>query len=270
MKVFPSDSRFLGCPAPHTALDFYSTLGFPGEGPCFGPRLVIISALLPWTWGVLQPRDASDLARQKLRSSELPAGRPVQARTRSNRDSLVAAFSQWLVEVAGSLETLLSKRPFDPEELCGWITSCGRDLYGSRPYWHFAETVNAVTALKPAFRRQAQGAWDLAFMWLSEEQISCARGGQSTGSSAGSEATNSKDPWELAGERGFVARSASGTQLGEDRTLRLRLPNRTVRSTTSLSPMHVALEPVLERRTVPKEGRPRNQRLGGPRNPLVK
>ena len=168
LKVFPSDSRFLGCPAPHTALDFDSTLGFPREGPCFGPRLVIISALLPWTWGVLQPRDASDLARQKLRSSELPAGRPVQARTRSNRDSLVAAFSQWLVEVAGfSLETLLSKRPFDPEELCGWITSYGRDLYGSRPYWHFAETVNAVTALKPAFRRQAQGAWDLAFMWLS-------------------------------------------------------------------------------------------------------
>ena len=95
----------------------------------------------------------------------------MQDRTRSNRGWLTEAFSQWLVEVAGfSLEHLLGRKPFDPEELSDWVVAYGRDLYGAgRPYWHFAETVNAITALKPAFRRQAQAAWDLAFTWLSEE-----------------------------------------------------------------------------------------------------
>jgi len=120
---------------------------------------------------VLQPRDAADRARQQQRIFGLPTGRPVQSRTRSNRGWLSAAFSQWLEEVAGfPLAFLVERKPFDPEELCDWLVAYGRDLYNSgRPYWHYAETVNALTAARPAFRRQAQGAWDLAYTWLAEE-----------------------------------------------------------------------------------------------------
>eukprot|EP00439_Symbiodinium_sp_Y106_P057394 s126_g8.t1 len=152
-----------------SGLDFDSTLGFPGEGP---PLLALVALLFfrPCASALL-PRDAADRARLQSRSSELQVGRPVQSRTRTNRVGLSAAFSQWLEEVAGfSLEALLQTKPFDPEDLCYWLTTYGRDLYNSgRPYWHYAETVNAVTAARPAFRRQAQGAWDLAFAWLAEE-----------------------------------------------------------------------------------------------------
>ena len=49
----------------------------------------------------------------------------------------------------------------------------GRDLYNSgRPYWHFSETINGLTARKPTIRRSCQAAWDLAFTWLSEEPSS--------------------------------------------------------------------------------------------------
>ena len=156
--------------ADHSALDFDATLGYPGEGPACLWLCFLFLSLRP-TDSALGPRDAGDLLRMRNRASSLQVGRPVQSRTRSNRAWLSAAFSQWLEEVAGfSLETLLQAKPFDPEDLCSWLTTYGRDLYNSgRPYWHYAETVNAVTAARPAFRRQAQGAWDLAFAWLAEE-----------------------------------------------------------------------------------------------------
>ena len=53
------------------------------------------------------------------------------------------------------------------------LVKYGRDLYGSgRPYWHYSETVNSVTSLRPTLRRQVQGAWDLSFSWLAEEPYS--------------------------------------------------------------------------------------------------
>ena len=120
---------------------------------------------------MLLPRDSADLARLRLRPSPLQTGRPVQSRTWSTRVGLSAAFSQWLEEVADcTLDVLPQKKPFDPEELCSWLTAYGRDLYNSgRPYWHYAEKVNAVTAARHAFRKQAQGACDSAFSWLAEE-----------------------------------------------------------------------------------------------------
>ena len=46
----------------------------------------------------------------------------------------------------------------------------GRELHrNGRPYNHYAETINAVSALRPSLRRVLQGAWDLAFTWLREE-----------------------------------------------------------------------------------------------------
>ena len=101
-------------------------------------------------------------------------GRPVQPVTSSNRLGLTAAFSQWFLETAGaSLEQTLGKVPFDAEAFVELLVSYGQDLYNSgRPYWHFSETVNAVTSLKPVLRRQCQAAWDLAYTWLAEEPSS--------------------------------------------------------------------------------------------------
>ena len=118
------------------------------------------------------PRNAGDRARLTNRSpSSLPAGRFVLTKTGSNREGLAAAFSQWLLEVARiSLTDLLSEKPLDSEKVAGFLIMYGRDLYISgRPYWHFSETINCVTALRPSLRRQVQAAWDLAFSWQAEE-----------------------------------------------------------------------------------------------------
>ncbi|CAE7766979.1 unnamed protein product [Symbiodinium sp. CCMP2592] len=76
--------------------------------------------------------------------------------------------------VAGfSLDALLSAKPLDAEAVSDWVVRYGRDLYGSgRPYWHYSETINAVTSLKPVLRRQVQAAWDLGLAWLIEEPTS--------------------------------------------------------------------------------------------------
>ena len=163
-------------PARRRIKDFDSTLGFPGEGP---PRPSLL-LLFAWTFFVcpaalLGPRNTADQARAARRSpAGLPSGRVVLPRTGSYRADLVAALSQWLLEVSGkTLQELLDAKPFDPEVVSDYLVRYGRDLYGSgRPYWHFAETINAVTSLKPTLRRQVQAAWDLSFAWQAEEPYS--------------------------------------------------------------------------------------------------
>ena len=73
-----------------------------GEGPWFAFLLVWCLALS--VRAVLLPRNPADLLRAANRSPlGLPSGRKVLDRTSTNRGSLSAAFSQWLVEVAGFL-----------------------------------------------------------------------------------------------------------------------------------------------------------------------
>ena len=128
-------------------VDFDSTLGFPGEGPsCW--RLFLTIALLNGGFhaALLGPRNAADRARQERRiPAGLPVGRVVLPRTGSYRASLVAAFSQWMLEVMGlDLQTLLERKPLDADVVSDALVRYGRDLYGSgRPYWHFSETINS-------------------------------------------------------------------------------------------------------------------------------
>ncbi|CAE7233553.1 unnamed protein product [Symbiodinium sp. CCMP2456] len=69
-----------------------------------------------------------------------------------------------------TLDSLLAAKPLDPELVADWVICYGKDLYGSgRPYYHYSETINALTAAKPILRRQMQAAWDLGFSWLAEE-----------------------------------------------------------------------------------------------------
>ena len=167
------NSCWSGAGEGNNVLDFDSTLGFPGEGPFLLWIFIVSSSSLPLLPSAgLAPRNAADAARAAKRSPlGLQGGRLVLPRTGSNRAELAAAFSSWLVEVGGfTLDSLLSAKPFDPELVTDWIIAYGKDLYGSgRPYYHYSETINAVTAAKPILRRQVQGAWDLGFSWLAEE-----------------------------------------------------------------------------------------------------
>ena len=134
---------------------FDSTLGFPGEGPA------------------LVPRNPQDVQRQRLRAAtELPEGRPVLAQTAGTRKKLMEAFKAWLANRDLALEAVLASST-EVDELVRLLNDYGRELFSAGyPYFHFSETINAVSAKRPTARRQLQGAWDLAFAWLSHEPSS--------------------------------------------------------------------------------------------------
>ncbi|CAE7768524.1 unnamed protein product [Symbiodinium sp. CCMP2592] len=148
---------------PVVALDFDSTLGYPGEGPSQQNWRAAAD-------GGLQPRDVRGASRALARQGlELGEGRPILDRTSKNRQQLLEAFDQWLRSCGFSLEDLLGTRPLDPENIAAWLVAYGRQLFGAgRPYWHYSESINAVAALRPAIRRSLQGAWDLAFSCAKE------------------------------------------------------------------------------------------------------
>ncbi|CAE7502432.1 unnamed protein product [Symbiodinium necroappetens] len=56
------------------------------------------------------------------------------------------------------------------EEVARALARYGRELFeAGLPYWHLSETINSVSAKRPAVRRQLQGAWDVAFAWMALE-----------------------------------------------------------------------------------------------------
>ena len=101
------------------------------------------------------PHNAADAKRAAVRSPlGLLSDRLVLDSTFSNRGTLTAAFSQWLVEVTGfSLEELLGTKPFEAEKAVECLVM----------------SLRLQTSAKPSLRRQVQGAWGLAFAWQSEE-----------------------------------------------------------------------------------------------------
>ena len=132
--------------APPKAFD--SCLGFPGEGP-------------------IGPRNPQDEKRKQARGTAVPEGRPVLPRTKLNRASLLSRFSDWLEENGHEREAFML---WPAETLARTLEQYGRELFeAGRPYWHYSETINAISARRPAIRRVLQGAWDLAFSWLAAE-----------------------------------------------------------------------------------------------------
>ncbi|CAE7879434.1 unnamed protein product, partial [Symbiodinium necroappetens] len=130
--------------------DFDACFGFPGEGP-------------------IGPRNLQDEQRKQARGPlGLPEGRPVLPRTKLNRASLLDRFSDWLGENGFEREAFMQ---WCAEALAKTLEQFGgRELFeAGRPYWHYAETINAISARRPAVRRTLQGAWDLAFSWLALE-----------------------------------------------------------------------------------------------------
>ena len=158
----------------HHLLDFDSTLGFPGEGPaCFVVArslflgLVFLCCL---SHGML-PRNADDETRAARRvQTPLEAGRPVLPVTKAYRERFLEQFQTWLRSNGKSLDGVFQLCLTQPEAVSDELVEYGKQLYlAGRPYNHFAETINSVTAARPSLRKLVSGAWDLAVCWLREE-----------------------------------------------------------------------------------------------------
>ena len=122
--------------------------------------------------GALAPRNAADVGRADARAirPELLPGRPVLPVTTLNREALFSAFLGWCRSIQVDFENLLLHAMQNLDEINAVLSRYGRDLYGSgRPYGHYAETINAVSARRPAIRRHLQQCWDLAYAWMQQE-----------------------------------------------------------------------------------------------------
>ena len=120
----------------------------------------------------LQPRNPGDFTRssQRMLRPPIQSGGPVLEVTTAHRREYFTNFLNWCVGEHINFEELLETYYWHVDEINTILARYGRQLYDAgRPYNHYAETINALTARKPALRRQMQGAWDFAYGWVREE-----------------------------------------------------------------------------------------------------
>lgn len=120
----------------------------------------------------LHPRNPADFARFEARQQrpQIEPGRPVLEVTSSHRRQYLQNFMRWCQEESIDFEGLLETYYWHIEEINTILEKFGRCLYAAGwPYNHYAETINAIGAKKPAIRRQLQGAWDFAYGWVRDE-----------------------------------------------------------------------------------------------------
>ncbi|CAE7762310.1 mok12 [Symbiodinium sp. CCMP2592] len=198
LKTASFESRWTSVPfrAFTASRPFDSTLGFWGEGPSFGARW---SFLVPWLLCFPAPLSSGRLTfrvcglgfvafapavaametralkaeaeRRLFRTGlELERGRPVQQTTRNRRGKLKAAFEDWLFDRGRTWEGLRALGRSDVDQLNEVLIWYGQWLFEEgKPYYHYAETLNAFTLDCPSVRRLLQPAWDLAFAWQRHE-----------------------------------------------------------------------------------------------------
>ena len=185
-RIYPASYS----PDPTQFFQFDSSLGFPGEGPGFGFALTLLASchtlpssrtsilLLGNLAGVAAavgrvPVGAShgDRVRQAARSGiELGDGRRTTELTAATRIDLLERFKAWLQESGKSFEQTFLANPPDLDDINKVLCDFGKWLFKSgKPYYHYSETINSVSARRPVLRRSLQQAWDLAFMWGSFE-----------------------------------------------------------------------------------------------------
>ena len=154
-------------------LDFDSTLGYPGEGPLMLWTFLILSSVFPV--GGAPPAGVRKSHGDELRKHQragvvLDDGRRVTATTSITREWLLDCFVKWLGSKEVSFEVVVLSSPPDLDQLNSLLVEYGRMRFKEgKPYYHFSETVNAITSKRPLVRRSLQQAWDLAFMWGSYE-----------------------------------------------------------------------------------------------------
>ena len=151
-------------------LDFL-VRGLPFASVLFSTIWVVL-AVLPLACAA--PRVAGshgDSLRQQQRFGiKLPDGRRVTEATGLSRENLLQKFQTWLAGRECNFdEVFLNNFPII-DDLNKWLCEYGRFLFHSgKPYYQYAETINAVATRRPTLRRSFRQAWDLAFMWCSFE-----------------------------------------------------------------------------------------------------
>ena len=137
-------------------------------------RVVVVLAMvsMPIAGGALLPRTNADNVRAGQRASRpaLQPGRPVLPNTVLQREVLFRSFSGWCRNIGVDIDVLLLHAMRNLDEINAILLRFGRELYeAGRPYGHFAETINSVSARRPAIRRHLQACWDLAYAWVRAE-----------------------------------------------------------------------------------------------------
>lgn len=120
----------------------------------------------------LQPTGSGDTQRAARRAGvTLQADRVILQQTRDRRDALLTEFDVWLGEHwRTTLNELICRGSLDCEEVSEALVAYGKQMYhAGRSYSKFSETINAVTAKRPALHRNLCSAWDLAFNWVVDE-----------------------------------------------------------------------------------------------------
>ena len=157
---------------PDCSLDFDATLGYPGEGPN-GLFFSILVCCLNHSVGAPIRGFSShgDAARRAARAGfDLPEGRRVLETTADIRTKLFSGFQTWLTENGIDFDDTFMSSPPNLDVANEVLVKYGKWLFREgKPYYHFSELVNAITAKRPLLRRSFQAAWDLAFMWGSFE-----------------------------------------------------------------------------------------------------
>ena len=118
------------------------------------------------------PTAPGDAARASMRAASppIPPGRPVTGVTLDRRQALWKIFLDWSAPLGVDFESMLELHQIYIDDINLILERFGRDLYDAgKPYAHFAETLNQVSTLKPAIRRQLQGAWSFGFSWVKHE-----------------------------------------------------------------------------------------------------
>jgi len=106
----------------------------------------------------------------RLQAEPLPEGRPVLPATGSARERFLSQFYAWADGEGIDLTVLLENPSLHIEEINVILAKFGRLLYNAgKTYNQYAETINAITSLRPSLRRQMQGAWDLGYAWMRQE-----------------------------------------------------------------------------------------------------
>lgn len=120
----------------------------------------------------MEATSIAEKRRAALRTEMVLTGdRVILDATRSRRKKLLRQFQTWLWGEKGvSLSFLLQQKPPDPERISEWLVAYGRELFRTgKAYGIFAETINSVSAARPAIRKQLTLAWDYAFSWVADE-----------------------------------------------------------------------------------------------------
>ena len=120
----------------------------------------------------MEASSVAERRRAAMRTETVLKGdRVILDATRNRRKKLLKQFQVCLWSERGvSLKFLLQEKPPDPEKISEWLAAFGRELFRTgKAYGIFAETINAVSAARPAVRKQLTLAWDYAFSWVADE-----------------------------------------------------------------------------------------------------